>query len=56
MFLIKKIIARFDKKIATWRKKSIDDPRGESITVDPEADPFTENAKRTLSLRTPKRI
>ena len=29
----------FDKKkIVTWRKKSIDDPRGESITADPEED------------------
>ena len=35
MFLIKNIIARFDK-IATWRKNSIDDPRAESITADPE--------------------
>ena len=26
------------KKIVTWRKKSIDDPREESITADPEED------------------
>ena len=42
----------FDKKkIVTWRKKSIDDPRGESITADPEEDwglnedPITEDPK-----------
>ena len=39
-----------------WRKKRIDDPREEYITVDPEEDPITENSKRTLSLRTLKRI
>ena len=38
LFLIKKIAARFDEKIATWRKKSVDDPREESITADPEED------------------
>ena len=38
LFLIKKIAARFDEKIATWQKKSVDDPREESITADPEED------------------
>ena len=36
LFLLKKIAAQFDKKIATWRKKNIDDPGEESITTDPE--------------------
>ena len=49
-------ITRFEKKIGTWREKSIDDQREESFTVDPEEDPITEKSKRTLSLRTLKRI
>ena len=40
----------------TWRKKNIDEPRGESITADPKEDSITEDRKRTLSLRTLKRI
>ena len=56
LFLIKKIVARFDKKMAAWRKKSIDDPREESITADPEEDSITEDSKKILSLRTLKRI
>ena len=41
----KKIVTRFDKKIATWRKNSIDDPIEESLAVDPEEEPITENSK-----------
>ena len=56
-FWLKKIVARSDKKLATWRKKSTDNPREESITAtDPEEDPITEDSKKTLSLRTLKRI
>ena len=55
MFLIKKIVARFDKKIVAWQKKSIDDPREESITADPEEHPITEDSNKTLLLRTLKR-
>ena len=51
LFLIKEVVARFDKKIA-----SIDDPREESITADPEEDSITEKSKRTLSLKNLKRI
>ena len=32
--------------------KITDHPRGESLTDDPQEEPITENAKRTLSLRT----
>ena len=54
LFLIKKVVTRFDKKIATWRKKHR--WREESITVDSkEEDPISEDSKKTLSLRTLKR-
>ena len=43
MFLIRKVIARFDKKIAACRKKSTDDPKEESLLW---------TLKRSLSLRT----
>ena len=43
-------------KKATWLKKSIDDPREESITADSKEDPVTEDSKRALSMRTLKRI
>ena len=42
MFLIKKVAAHFDNKIAACQKKSIDDPREESITED-----STRTVKRT---------
>ena len=50
------MITRFEKKIRTWREKSFDAQREESVTVDPEEDHITEKSKRTLSLRTLKRI
>ena len=37
-------------------EKSIDDPSEESIPADPEEDSIAENSKKTLSLRTLKRI
>ena len=42
LFLIKKVVARFDKNsgIAEKREES-DDPREESITADPEEKPIT---------------
>ena len=52
LFLIKNIVARFDKKI----KKSIDDPREEHIAAEPEEDSITEDSKKTLLSRTLKII
>ena len=46
MFLIKKAVARLDKKIAAYRKKKSDGPREESITEEPEEEPITEDSKR----------
>ena len=47
LFLIKKVVIWFDKKIATWRKKSIDEEKNLlQWTL----------KKKTLSLRTLKRI
>ena len=45
LFLIKKVVARFDKNsgIAEKREES-DDPREESITADPEEKPITEHS------------
>ena len=63
LFLIKKIIAaQFNKRIATWRKKSIDSPREEFITADPEEDyhwglkenPITEDPKENPITKKPK--
>ena len=55
MFLIKKkIVARFDKKIATWRKKSTDDPREESITANYAEDPINEDPKENSIDEKPK--
>ena len=34
----------------------LDNPRKESITVDPEEDPITEDSRKTLSVRTLKKI
>ena len=57
--------ARFDKRIAAYRKKRIDKRREESIIEDPEEEPITEdskkalppkNLKKTLSLRRLKKI
>ena len=45
--MIKNIVARFDKKI----KKSIDDPREDSIAAEPEEDSITEDSEKTLSPR-----
>ena len=46
MFLIKKEVTRFDKKIATWRKKSIDEEKNLLLRA---------LKKKTLSLRTQRR-
>ena len=54
MLLIKKVVARFDKKIVAWRKKSTDYRREKSIAVHPEEEPITQDLKKTLSLRTLK--
>ena len=51
---MKKVVARFDKNIAAWRKKSIDDPREECITANPEEEPNTEDSMKNLLLRTLK--
>ena len=53
---MKKVVARFDKNIAAWRKKSIDDPREECITANPEEEPNTEDSMKNLLLRTLKRF
>ena len=42
------------KKIATWRKKSIDDPKKESITADHEEDSITEDPKENPINEKPK--
>ena len=48
LFLIKKkVVTQFDKKIATWRKKSIDEEKSLLLRA---------LKKKTLSLRTLKRI
>ena len=41
----KKVVTRFDKKIATWRKKSIDEEKNLLLRA----------LKKTLSLRTQRR-
>ena len=46
LFLIKKEVTRFDKKIATWRKKSIDEEKNLLLRT---------LKKKTLSLRTQRR-
>ena len=46
LFLIKKIVTRFDKKIATWRKKSIGEEKNLLLR---------NLKKKTLSLRTQRR-
>ena len=46
LFLIKKVVTRFDKKIATWRKKSIDEEKNLLLRA---------LKKKTLSLRTQRR-
>ena len=46
LFLIKKEVTRFDKKIATWRKKSIDEEKNLLLRA---------LKKKTLSLRTQRR-
>ena len=45
-FLKKKAVARFDKKIKTWRKKSIDEEKNLLLRA---------LKKKTLSLRTQRR-
>ena len=47
VFLIKKVVTRFDKKITTWWKKSIDEEKNLLLRA---------LKKKTLSLRTLKRI
>ena len=54
--MIKKVVAQFDKKIVAWRKKSTNDSKKESISANPEEEPIAEDSKKTLSLRTLKRI
>ena len=49
--MIKKIVARFDKKQRHGEKRAL-----MKKTADPEEDSITENSKRTLGLRTIKRI
>ena len=47
LFLIKKkVVTRFDKKIATWRKKSIDEEKNLLLRT---------LKKKTISLRTQRR-
>ena len=52
---LKKVAAPFDKKVPACRKKTIDNPKEESITKEPFEEPITEDSKRTLSLKTFKR-
>ena len=49
---MKKLGASFDKKVPAYRKKSTDNPREESITQKPFAEPITENSKKVPSLKT----
>ena len=49
------LVLRFNKEIASCRKKSTDDLREESIIENPEVEPITEYSKRTLSLTILKR-
>ena len=46
LFLMQKVVKRFDKKIATWRKKSIDEEKNLLLRT---------LKKKTLSLRTQRR-
>ena len=56
MFLIKKVVTRFDKKNSDMAEREHWWREG-SITVHPkEEDPISEDSKKTLSLRTLKRI
>ena len=56
LFLIKKVVTRFDKKNSDMAEKE-HWWREESITACPkEEDPISEDSKKTLSLRTLKRI
>ena len=56
LFLIKKLVTRFDKKNNEMAEKELW-WREESITAYPkEEDPISEDSKKTLSLRTLKRI
>ena len=56
LFLIKKLVTRFDKKNNDMSEKG-HRRREESITAyNTEEDPISEDSKRTLSLRTLKRI
>ena len=47
MFLIKNVVTRFDKKMTTWRKKSIDEEKNLLLCT---------LKKKTLSMRTLRRI
>ena len=55
VFLIKKVVAPFDKKEPAYGKKRTDNPREESITEESFKEPVTEDSKKTLSLRTYKK-
>ena len=44
--------ASFDKKVPAYQKKRTDNPREESITQKPFAEPITENLKKIPSLKT----
>ena len=46
LFLIKKVVTRFDKKIVTWQKKGIDEKKNLLLRI---------LKKKTLSLRTQRR-
>ena len=63
LFLIKKVVTRFDKKIVTWRKKSIDEEKNlllrilKKKTLYPwglKEDPITEDPKENPFNEKPK--
>ena len=50
----KKVVTRFDKKIATWQKKSVDEEKNLLQLILKKK--ISEDSKKILSLRTLKRI
>ena len=50
----KKVVTRFDTKIATWRKKSVDEEKNLLQLILKKT--ISEDSKKILSLKTLKRI